>query len=299
MNKKLLLVPMVLLSLLSCSKETIDQTDQKGYDVTFNVNSLDVTVGDITPQTQTRTLTRAETALSDKVHSLAYYIFDSDSKLYATGTSSFVPGTDPVPEGFGSFKIKLAAGTYHALFIGLGNGKGYCHFINEDKQFNSNTYIDMKDQEMYYYCSDITINQNTNSYSVDLPRISAMLQVNITDDVTSDVGSVTISVDQQNKWKCAMGEKDYKENVSYTYDAILGSSKMETFSCYVFAPQTNNVTITVYDKQKAVLLTKTLQVQFYRNRKTIISGKLFGSIGARDMTVTVSDQWGDDNNVDL
>ena len=48
-----------------------------------------------------------------------------------------------------------------------------------------------------------------------------------------------------------------------------------------------------------VLFEKQLTVPIYDNRRSIISGNLFSTIGNKDLTITVNDLWGEDNNINL
>ena len=74
---------------------------------------------------------------------------------------------------------------------------------------------------------------------------------------------------------------------------------MDVFDYYVTRPQNITVTIKVLGVNDVVLFEKQLIVPIYDNRRSIISGNLFSTIGNKDLTITVNDLWGEDNNINL
>ena len=74
---------------------------------------------------------------------------------------------------------------------------------------------------------------------------------------------------------------------------------MDVFDYYVTRPQNITVTIKVLGVNDVVLFEKQLTVPIYDNRRSIISGNLFSTIGNKDLTITVNDLWGEDNNINL
>ena len=63
-------------------------------------------------------------------------------------------------------------------------------------------------------------------------------------------------------------------------------------------PSTNStLTLYVLKTGNVVTKSKTIKYNVYANRRTVITGELFG--GDQPFTVTVEDTWGSDNIVDI
>ena len=64
---------------------------------------------------------------------------------------------------------------------------------------------------------------------------------------------------------------------------------------YYVLPQTNrSVNFTIYDKAGAKLGSTSVRVDFYQNRRTIVSGNLLDIISQKPFSITVTDDWEDD-----
>lgn len=63
-------------------------------------------------------------------------------------------------------------------------------------------------------------------------------------------------------------------------------------------PHTNGVlTIEVLNTGNSTMKTETISYDVYENRKTVITGELFG--GDQEFTVSIIDIWGEDNIIDF
>lgn len=287
---KLFFVPallLVLMHMVSCSDQDTSEDQEKEIPVTFKVSALSV---DVQPMTKSAI---SGAPLDEVVNTIGYYIYStSDYKLLKSGKVSFIPGVDPVPDNFGQFNEKLMPGDYSVIFYALGRGAGSLAFSNID-QLSSGTAINYNNKEIFYYHDNMTISSSSNIVEISLPRKSAMLKIDISEEVTPEVGSVKFTISDGKLWNVY-----YKRNetiVDYTFDGIITNNKLEPFEYYFSFPNTpTKVIITIYDKNGSLYGKKELLVPTLENRRTIISGKLFSSLGSQEINIYVDDLWGED-----
>ncbi len=299
MIRKIKIFSMLLLLLTSCSKSMEDETPiSKPISVTFNLNPLTVNVEPLS--SKARVQTRAANT-ADVVSSISYYIYNATtSNIVAKGSSSYTPGVDAVPVDFGKVTIKLVPGTYKVIFYAQGKGKGYFYANNFSDKLYYDSYFKMSDKEVFYYTGDLTVSAESTNFDINLPRMGGLMRVNILDDLIPDVKKVTVTISEYNRWYClGSSGTDLQYFVTNTYEATLGATKMDVFDYYVTRPQNITVTIKVLGVNDVVLFEKQLTVPIYDNRRSIISGNLFSTIGNKDLTITVNDLWGEDNNINL
>lgn len=270
----------------------------KPISVTFNLNPLTVSVEPLS--SKARVQTRAANT-ADVVSSISYYIYNATtSNIVAKGSSSYTPGVDDVPVDFGKVTIKLVPGTYKVIFYAQGKGKGYFYANNFSDKLYYDSYFKMSDKEVFYYTGDLTVSAESTNFDINLPRMGGLMRLNILDDLIPDVKKVTVTISEYNRWYClGSSGTDLQYFVTNTYEATLGTTKMDVFDYYVTRPQNIAVTIKVLGVNDVVLFEKQLTVPIYDNRRSIISGNLFSTIGNKDFTITVNDLWGEDNNINL
>ncbi|SBW03886.1 exported hypothetical protein [uncultured Dysgonomonas sp.] len=287
---KLFFVPallLVLMHMVSCSDQDTPEDQEKEIPVTFKVSTLNV---DVQPMAKSAS---SGSALEEVVNTIGYYIYNtSDYKLLKSGKVSFIPGVDPVPDNFGQFNERLMPGSYDVIFYALGRGTGSLAFSNID-QLSSGTAINYNNKEIFYYHDNITISSSSNIVEVSLSRKSAMLKIDISDEVTPEVGSVKFTISDGKQWNVY-----YKRNetiIDYTFDGTITNNKLEPFEYYFSFPNTpTKVIIAIYDKNGSLYGKKELLVPTLENRRTIISGKLFSSLGSQEIFIHVDDIWGED-----
>lgn len=285
---------LAVMLLCGCSKQELPENKANEIPITFNVSTLNV---DTQPMSRTAS---SGTVLGDVVNSISYYIFDSRSKLVSYGVSAFKPGVDPIPDGFGTIRVKLMPGEYKVIIYALGKGRGYFNINGINDGLNAESHFLMADKEVFYFTDNMTVGTSTTDFNINLPRISSLLRINITDDLTPDVKKVVIGFHAYEKWSfMTPGIWELTNSSPRTYNATLGETKMEEFDYYVVRPQEMLVSIKILGVNELLLGEKKITVSLYENRRTIISGELFNTIGNKDFTITVNDLWGEDNNVEI
>lgn len=290
---KLFFVPallLVLMHMVSCSDQDTPEDQEKEIPVTFKVSTLNV---DVQPMTKSAI---SGAPLDEVVNAIGYYIYStSDYKLLKSGKVSFIPGVDPVPDNFGQFNEKLMPGDYSVIFYATGKGAGSLGFSGTDHLSNG-TIIYYNDKEVFYFHDKITISSTSSSSNIveiSLPRKSAMLKIDISDEVTPDVGSVKFTISDGKQWNVYYNSNE--KSIDYTFDGIITNNKLEPFEYYFSFPNASTkVIIAIYDKNGSLYGKKELIVPTLENRRTIISGKLFSSLGSQEIIIHVDDLWGED-----
>lgn len=287
---KFLSKPVIVLAVvLFCGCSEKDQPEIKANEipVTFNVSALNV---DIQPMSRG---TNSGTDLWEVVNTIGYYIYNAnDSYLHRQGKTSFIPGTDPVPDGFGQFREKLTPGVYNIVFYASGKGDGSISFEDVNR-LTSGTVINYKNKEVFYYHEHVTVSATTKFIEIPMLRKSSMLKVNITDEATPDIGKVKFVIGDGGQWSVMEDvNKAYRSN---TYEGVITNNKLETFEYYYSFPYTtSNVSILIYDKNGLELSKTDLVLPLFENRRTVVSGKLFSNIGNQEMNIIIDDIWGED-----
>ena len=276
----------------SCSDNEQLTEPQTEISVTFNISTLNV---------GTQPMSRATNSgadLWDVVNTIGYYIYNNtDYYLQRSGISSFVPGVEQVPDNFGQITEKLMPGSYQAVFYAIGKGNGTLTFTGTD-QINSGTSISYKDKEVFYYHENFTVAAESNMIEINMPRKSAMLKIDITDELTSDIGKVTYTISDGCIWNIYYSKND--RSTTYTYEASKTNNKLDLFEYYFSFPNKDaSISIAIYDKSETLIGKKDLTIPLFENRRTIISGELFSSLGSNDINIIIDDVWGEDVNIPI
>lgn len=295
MIKKFNLMAVVILAAFlsgSCSDNEQLIEPQTEISVTFNVSTLNV---------GTQPMSRATNSgadLWDVVNTIGYYIYNNtDYYLQRSGISSFVPGVEQVPDNFGQITEKLMPGSYQAVFYAIGKGNGTLTFTGTD-QINSGTSISYKDKEVFYYHENFTVAAESNMIEINMPRKSAMLKIDITDELTSDIGKVTYTISDGCIWNIYYSKNN--RSTTYTYEASKTNNKLDLFEYYFSFPNKDaSISIAIYDKSETLIGKKDLTIPLFENRRTIISGELFSSLGSNDINIIIDDVWGEDVNIPI
>lgn len=286
-------VILILLFNGSCTQETTEVIKTE-VPVLFKVSTINV---DTQPMSRSTT---SGTQIEDIVNKIVYFIFDESNKQIKYGVSSFTPGTDPVPEGFGTIETSLMPGKYNILFYALGKGSGSCSFVNSDL-FNSESYFAHNNKEVFYFTGQMTITTSSNNHSINLSRKSALLKINITDQVLPTVSKVVYSFSDSYRWypkNSGMYKKEYSFNGNITDNMV------DIFEYYFSFPEalssnSVDVKISIYDTNNFLIGEKVIPTPIYENRRTTISGDLFSTLGNQNINITIDDIWGEDINVPI
>ena len=266
-----------------CTKEA------ETVSVRFRATSLGV---DIESMSTKGTSSGAD--LGDVVSTIGYVVL-TPSLGYVTGESvSFNPATESAPDDFGVFSAVLPVGSYVVRMYAYGAGTGLITMSRNTEQFEG------YDRDFFYLSQDLNVTAEQDTYDLSVPREAAMLRVNITDDVPASVTKVTYSI--STKEKRAGSSAADNMSTAREYQATKTGSKLDTKDIYIPFPARNpsvTLNIKVYEGSDTESYSVPVQVSMYSNRRTVVSGRLFDTLNGKDLSVTIQDTWGADNNVNL
>lgn len=284
--KQLFLSMVLLLGLVACSNDNeISPVNEKGHEVVFNVSTLDVSV---------EPMSRATSPASDVLTNISYCVKNTVTKKVYEGTQSLAnAGSD-----FGIIKLWLPFGNYEVTFLGYGeknvNGSAMMYYDND---YNA-LWVNVKNKDSFIESQEISIEQETAKIDINLKRLNGALVVRLSDEIPTDIGKIEVNLGFFPKWSVSDEKAYYEGNdgltTKFTDELTISNSLVDEYVYYVL-PQTNrSVNFTIYDKAGAKLGSTSVQVDFYQNRRTIVSGNLLDIISQKPFSITVTDDWEDD-----
>lgn len=275
----------LLFALVSCNNNNEITPDEKVCEVSFNVSTLNVSV---------EPMSRATSPASDVLTNISYCVKNTVTKKVYEGTQSLTnAGSD-----FGIIKLWLPLGNYEASFFGYGeknvNGSARMYY---DDDYNS-LWVDVKNKDSFIKTEEVTIEQDMTNIDMNLTRLNGALVVRLTDEIPTDIGKIEINLGYFPRWSVYNEQAYYEGNdgltTKFTDELTISNSLVDEYVYYVL-PQTNrSVNFTIYDKAGAKLGSTSVRVDFYQNRRTIVSGNLLDIISQKPFSITVTDDWEDD-----
>jgi hypothetical protein len=278
MRLKLLGILSVCLLLLSCSKdETVAPNDEK-HAVTFTVSPFSQQITDIT---NTK-------ALNESIGYLNCLIFNS------SGTMVKQISQVSTNANFGVIADQLNSGCYTIYFLGT---KKQPNHINTTSSDGCEIYYDLSQEPIYdsfYKKVILTVEKNSIAQNVVLDRFVSYVEVVITDVMPSYAKKVVMNIENEYCiFKFNTGETSSiptpvnSEKMVASTDMGKANFTTGTFVLNTYNPLTIN--IKVYDVDNKIIAEKKVSnVTCIKNRKTILSGKLFDGIGPSSTSLTVS-----------
>lgn len=162
------LLLMLVATLTSCEKFSIDETTGKSREANANV-TIHVQKIEGTSLLTTKAADK-QMALSDVCSRLTLAIFDGEEKLETVNQLS----TD---NGFGTAYVSLDEGEYRLVVI-AHNGKGNCSISAPEKvKFASNKLTDT-----FYYYGRLSVNEEDATTDINLRRAVGAFKLHITDE---------------------------------------------------------------------------------------------------------------------
>jgi hypothetical protein len=310
MRKLFLAVCALSLSFIACKKDTAPvKSAAPGAEkkVALNIRTNDF-LHRIEPlpggRTVGTTATLRDSVLASKVSHLYYLLFDE-----AGNRLRFMHQDANVTENFGSFYDTAAPGYYNMVLLASQSPLD----VNADSQLSGSAFsIPMTAQgeienmpDMFYTKESVLVPTDNGSdpleLNMTLSRIVGNLQVNILDMPQPGSGDTTVSI------KITPEAFSFFLDPGTTYigaadmvNAKVNRINLNTFSAYVLntvSPFT--VTISYVDPTTGQPQTKVINnVSCYRNRRTILSGYLYGGSpsGNNGIKLHLLDAWSNDEN---
>lgn len=241
--------------------------------------------------------TARDSSLTD-ISDIYYYLFSQDGQVvsYKHQTSQ--------ESNFGTISDSIAAGTYWVTVaaspaeIDLYTSEGILVIPMFGNQITSPF------PDIFYNRQLITVGQEPVSVSMPtLDRIMSKLEVNIQDMAPSDSVSVTVMEEYQ---LIPLFTGNGVNSVALGGDLSVTQRSMGFFSDLVARSTSTgtrtNLNIHYRERSTQNMKTKSVEVYMYRNRTTVVSGKLFQPVVAPDrvngdFTITVNKEWNNNPNV--
>lgn len=272
--KKVLLLFSVLLAISCSNKEDVSGVQE----VHFNIYGLTYQVVDSDQDKVQRKSTPTEEGLTD-----IWVIEGTNTLLHKKSSDS----------DFDSPTIILTTGQHTLTFIG-SNKSG--------QQVVNGVWSANKIGDTYGCVHQVNVQSGMAIQNVTLGRVNYVIQWSSTDVVPDNAVTIELSVDVYRNTLLS-GLAGGAVNPSYSFSAssasVIGSTLTMSSNafCTTFATQENvSTTLKVKDSGGNVLYSHTKEVPVLSNRKTIISGELFGGTKS---SVSVENDWLDDYEVAL
>jgi hypothetical protein len=265
--------------------------------------------------TSTATTTNIDT-LKKYLGVLRYHIYDSNNHEVRNGTQH------PSDSGFGTIATQLANGTY-TVIVDAGDttlieasyllkptgtsppGFSYpclAYQYASPAVYPANSTSSPFKANTFYNKTTITVNGSSTSYSIDLARVVAQLQIKIGDIIPANAKSLTVIVTKDAQaLALANLSVEYATPYYYNITPVTPGSKFATISLIIANTMTGfNVELKSTDgvvtspSQIAgynVVGDKVIQnVTCMQNETTILSGNLFNGTD-QGFTITYNPQW--------
>ena len=188
----------------------------------------------------------------------------------------------------------MPSGVSDVHFIGLGEGTGNAYFSSG----SSSSILGIRGENKEVFYGSIT-GHNFNSevtQSLELGRSSGLITFNITD--AANAPSTFAAIDVNYTYFEFMSFQGYVfESNSRTRRFTGSSSNFPTVEIHSWPVTNQKLTFSVINQSNATVRSYTVTYDVYANKKTVITGELFG--GDQPFTVTVLDEWDEDNVVEF
>ncbi|MGF7039507.1 hypothetical protein [Mucilaginibacter lappiensis] len=311
MKKYAPLLLLVCFFAFSCKKDHRSGTDPdiKTYDIKFNLSDSTQLITNATGHkikvNGVKTNATPIPITNDYFKSIRYVVYGAAGNVFRA------LNIDSTASNFGTISDKLPAGTYT---IGIGAGKaglksilGY-PAVGSDYQYyyadnnNSNAAV-FPWGDTFVGKFKITVQGDINQ-TVTLSRIVGQLEVNIEDAIPANVKTIVVTVNKDYYYYAFGAEQPNYSGLStlttVVPDAVKGTTnfKVDNIICNTITPF--SVTITAYDaNHKSVGAGVTVtNVICEKNRRTILSGKLFNGLVNNNFSIGINDWDPDPINVE-
>ncbi|SHM17727.1 FimB/Mfa2 family fimbrial subunit [Mucilaginibacter sp. OK098] len=293
MKKAILYVAAAAMFLFSCKKDHSGSTDkpaQKLYQVNLNLSGFTETISNsIKSKPQVNGL-RTD-AVTNYLKVLYYFVFDPNGQVL----HSLVQ--DSTNANFGNISDNLPSGTYTVVIAAGLTGLGvYAPSANGNSITLNNGYMYYLGpwKDVFFNKFQLTVSGANVNQSVTGTRIAGQLEVNIEDAIPATASKLVISIaDQGTEYSFLTEKLLYADTLVVSAkipNTVIGTTnyKINNIILNTYAPFT--VKIICYDAASKALGTAIVaNVTCEKNTKTILSGKLFGSIDT--FNVTLNSTW--------
>lgn len=280
----------ILILFSSCTKKSSEINDETTYKISVDVSGFSQTIDTISRQNSKSSTISNNESLNGKITKLVYSIFDRNGKL--------VRNTQQNAEvsNFGFLSERLPAGNY-SLCIAGGQPK-MTIYENPLIEGTDISYYSFPWEDTFYKKINFTVQNSDVQITALLERIVGMVEVNVVDELPSNVAKMSVSVNRSPFFYNFLNGPRFNTSASsniYTVTKDITAEDRTNHSCVVQVyclnfTESMFVTIKALDSKGVAVAEKAIsQVYCTRNRKTTLTGRLSGGSGA--FTVTANTVW--------
>ncbi|MEO6631643.1 MAG: FimB/Mfa2 family fimbrial subunit [Mucilaginibacter sp.] len=294
MKRSLLYSIVVVLFLFSCKKEHSKpktNPDGKAYPINLNLSGFGETVTNAVNGTvRTNGLQTHSGTITDYLKILYYYVCDTNGKIVHFITQ------DSTSANFGQISDNLPSGTYTVIILAGQTGLS-THTIDivGNEQLDDN-YISYNGQwkDTFFNKFQLVVSGAPINQNITASRLVGQLEVNITDAIPATAEKMEITItpeDYDFKFGPALPSNPKPVVITTTIPAAAkGTTNYKVNNIVLNTTSSFTVKIVCYGPSLSTLGTALVtNVQCEKNRRTILSGKLFGS--QNDFNVTLNTTW--------
>jgi len=289
MKKAVLYVAAAAMFLFSCKKDhsgSKDNPAQKLYQVNLNLSGFTETISNST-KSKLQVNDLKTNAVTDYLKELYYIVYGSNGVVLHSLTQ------DSTTANFGNISDNLPSGTYTVAIAAGQSGltKG-TDASKEDFLFYTPNGSPWKDT--FFNKFQLIVSASNINQTVTVSRLVGQLEVNIEDAIPVAASKMEITVTSESYnflFSTGLPDSSFPFIMSTTIPgAVKGTTnyKLDNILLNTYTPFT--VKIVCYDAASKALATALVSnVTCEKNRKTILSGKLFGS--SNTFNITLNSAW--------
>ncbi len=260
------------------------------HTVAFNLNNFKVSYNE--------RQANKEVAAKDYLTILSIVAFDSAGNHANSFIHNTVGGD---MQTFGRLSLQLTPGTYTFMIEGTAKEQQqlFTDFLqlNTARLMTSLSHDDLHGSDVFYKKFTFTVaDRDTTIETVRLDRLTGLLEVQFTDTLPENVERVDVKAydapfsyyvnEDSVRWRDSMFVGRIARNT------VVDSLKVNNYFFGTNSPMT--VVIKAYDKDGNFMYEKKVENVFvYRNKKTVLKGKLYPTNLSIDVPVTVDPDYAD------
>jgi hypothetical protein len=252
--------------------------------------------------------------------------YHEDGVYYSTSNPlglEYRATTDP----YNVITDSLAAGTYTIVVAGSDDDMGVNNHNTSSSDFDNIAYyplaqakvyqnqgLDVRplSQVIYFGKTTITVGSGDSAHGMTINRVVGQVEVNIEDAIPANVASISIAAIGNHSAfffnSEISGEPGYVEDeVTYNFinrqvtAADIGTTNFKLAGYIMNTTTPISIIVKAFDSQQNLIIFKRIDnVQFSKNKRTILSGDLFTpNTSPQQFNIYLNQAWNADINIDF
>jgi hypothetical protein len=221
----------------------------------------------------------------------------------------------------------LAAGTYTIVVAGSDNDISANYHDSNWADFDNIAYLPLAQakvypnmgldlvpvsQVIYFGKTTITVGSGDSAQGITINRVVGQVEVNIEDAIPANVSSISIAAignhaaflfNSETSAESAFGEDEVTYNIitGQVTAADIGTTNFKVSGYILNTTTPVSIVVKAFDSQQNLITFKRIDnVQFSKNKRTILSGHLFTpNTSPQQFNIYLNQAWNADINVDF